>query len=68
MDGVHPHDLVTYASESGLAMRGGHHCTQPLMRKLKLPGTARASLYFYNTEDEIERLGEILTATRRYFA
>ncbi len=68
MDGVHPHDLVTFASEKGLAMRGGHHCTQPLMRKLKLPGTAQASLYFYNTEDEIARLGEILTATRRYFA
>ena len=67
MDGVHPHDLVTFASEKGLAMRGGHHCTQPLMRKLKLPGTARASLYFYNTEDEIARAGEILTATRRYF-
>lgn len=68
MEGVHPHDLVTFASEQGLAMRGGHHCTQPLMRKLKLPGTARASLYFYNTEDEIDRLGEILTATRRYFS
>ena len=38
------------------------------MRKLKLPGTARASLYFYNTEEEIDRLGEILTDTRRYFA
>ncbi|HWB05500.1 MAG TPA: cysteine desulfurase, partial [Verrucomicrobiales bacterium] len=68
MDGVHPHDLVTYCSEQGLAMRGGHHCTQPLMRKLKLPGTARASLYFYNTEEEIARAGEILTAARRFFA
>ncbi len=68
MEGVHPHDLVTFCSEHGLAMRGGHHCTQPLMRKLKLPGTARASLYFYNTEDEIDRMGEILTAARRYFA
>jgi cysteine desulfurase/selenocysteine lyase len=68
MDGVHPHDLVTFASGRGLALRGGHHCTQPLMRKLKLPGTARASLYFYNTEEEIDRLGEILTDTRRYFA
>jgi selenocysteine lyase/cysteine desulfurase len=38
------------------------------MRKLKLPGTARASLYFYNTEEEIARLGRILTATRRYFS
>ena len=67
MDGVHPHDLVTFASGKGLALRGGHHCTQPLMRKLKLPGIARASLYFYNTGEEIARLGEILTATRRYF-
>jgi len=68
MEGVHPHDLVTFASEQGLAMRGGHHCTQPLMRKLGLTGTARASLYFYNTEGEIDRMAEILTATRRYFA
>jgi cysteine desulfurase/selenocysteine lyase len=68
MDGVHPHDLVTFASGRGLALRGGHHCTQPLMRKLKLPGTARASLYFYNTKEEIDRLGGILTDTRRYFA
>jgi cysteine desulfurase/selenocysteine lyase len=68
MEGVHPHDLVTFASGKGLALRGGHHCTQPLMRKLKLPGTARASLYFYNTEEEIARLGRILTATRRYFS
>jgi cysteine desulfurase/selenocysteine lyase len=68
MEGVHPHDLVTFAGDRGLALRGGHHCTQPLMRKLKLPGTARASLYFYNTEEEIARAGEILTATRRYFA
>lgn len=68
MEGVHPHDIVTYASEQGLAMRGGHHCTQPLMRNLGLTGTARASLYFYNTEVEIDRAGEILTAARRYFA
>ena len=68
MEGVHPHDLVTAASEYGLALRGGHHCTQPLMKKLKLPGTARASLYFYNTEAEIDRMAEILTAIRKYFA
>jgi len=68
MEGVHPHDLVTFAGDRGLALRGGHHCTQPLMRKLKLPGTARASLFFYNTEEEIARAGEILAATRRYFA
>jgi cysteine desulfurase / selenocysteine lyase len=68
IEGVHPHDLVTAAGEYGLALRGGHHCTQPLMRKLKLPGTARASLFFYNTEEEIARMAEILTAIRDYFA
>lgn len=64
---VHPHDLTTYANEHGLALRGGHHCNQPLMRKLKLPGTTRASFYFYNTSAEVERMGEILRAARKFF-
>lgn len=64
---AHPHDLTTYANEHGLALRGGHHCTQPLMRKLGLPGTTRASFYFYNTAGEVERLGEILRAARKFF-
>ncbi len=68
LDGVHPHDLVTFTGEQGLALRGGHHCTQPLMRKLNLPGTTRASVYFYNTEAEIMRLGEIIAAASRYFS
>jgi cysteine desulfurase/selenocysteine lyase len=68
LEGVHPHDLVTFTGEQGLALRGGHHCAQPLMRKLKLPGTTRASLYFYNTAEEISRLGEIISAASRYFA
>ena len=68
MDQAHPHDLVTYAGEKGLCLRGGHHCTQPLMRKLGLPGTARASLYFYNTFDEIEAAARILAEAGRYFA
>jgi cysteine desulfurase/selenocysteine lyase len=64
---AHPHDLTTYANEHGLALRGGHHCTQPLMRKLRLPGTTRASLYFYNTADEVDRMGEILREAHRFF-
>ena len=64
---AHPHDLTTYANEHGLALRGGHHCNQPLMRKLGLPGTTRASFYFYNTSEEVERMGEILRAARKFF-
>jgi cysteine desulfurase/selenocysteine lyase len=64
---AHPHDLTTYANEQGLALRGGHHCTQPLMRKLRLPGTTRASFYFYNTPEEVERMAEILRAARKFF-
>ncbi len=65
---AHPHDLTTFANEHGLALRGGHHCTQPLMRKMKLPGTTRASFYFYNTLDEVDRMAEILRAAHRFFA
>ena len=66
-DWAHPHDLTTYANEYGLALRGGHHCNQPLMRKLRVPGTNRASFYFYNTEAEIDRMMEILSAAHRFF-
>ena len=68
MPEVHPHDLVTFANEKGVALRGGHHCTQPLMRKLSLPGTTRASFYFYNTLAEVDRLAEILRDAQRYFS
>jgi cysteine desulfurase/selenocysteine lyase len=64
---AHPHDLTTYANEYGLALRGGHHCNQPLMRKLGLPGTNRASFYFYNTVAELDRMLEILSAAHRFF-
>lgn len=67
MDKVHPHDLTTYADQYGLALRGGHHCNQPLMRKFRLPGTTRASFYFYNTPDEVDRMIEILAAAARFF-
>ena len=67
LDGVHPHDLVTFANTRGLALRGGHHCTQPLMRQLGVPATTRASFYFYNTRDEIDRMIEILLDARKFF-
>lgn len=68
MDGVHPHDLTTFADQHGLALRGGHHCNQPLMRRFGLPGTTRASFYFYNTTAEIDRMIEILREAVRFFS
>jgi cysteine desulfurase/selenocysteine lyase len=67
MDGVHPHDLTTFADQRGLALRGGHHCNQPLMRRFGLPGTTRASFYFYNTTAEIDRMIDILREAARFF-
>ena len=67
MEKVHPHDLTTFADRRGLALRGGHHCNQPLMRRFGLPGTTRASFYFYNTRDEIDRMIEILGEAARFF-
>jgi cysteine desulfurase/selenocysteine lyase len=68
MDAAHPHDLTTFADRRGLALRGGHHCNQPLMRRFGLPGTTRASFYFYNTTDEIDRMIDILRDAARFFA
>ena len=67
-DWAHPHDLTTFANEAGLALRGGHHCNQPLMRRFGVTGTSRASFYFYNTPDEVDRMIEIIAAARRFFA
>ena len=54
MDDVHAHDVVTMADQYGVALRGGHHCNQPLHRKLGVPSSARASFYFYNTREEVD--------------
>jgi len=51
---VHPHDLSTILDQAGVAIRAGHHCTQPLHRYIGAQSTARASLYFYNTREEID--------------
>lgn len=65
---VHPHDVATVLDAQGVAIRAGHHCCQPLMRWLQASATARASLYLYNTEQDIDRLAEALIQTKEYFA
>ncbi|RRJ95959.1 SufS family cysteine desulfurase [Opitutaceae bacterium TAV4] len=65
---VHAHDVVTFADQDGVALRGGHHCNQPLMKKLGLPSSARASFYVYNTEDEIDVLVASLRRTIKFFS
>jgi cysteine desulfurase/selenocysteine lyase len=64
---LHAHDVVTFADEDGIALRGGHHCNQPLMRKLGLTSTTRASFYVYNTEEEIDLLVASLQRTLKFF-
>jgi len=65
---AHPHDLVEFANTHGLALRGGHHCTQPLMKRFQIPGSSRASFYFYNTTTEIDRMMEILHRAVTFFS
>ncbi|MEN9213661.1 MAG: SufS family cysteine desulfurase [Gloeomargarita sp. DG02_4_bins_56] len=65
---IHPHDLSTLLDEAGIAIRAGHHCTQPLHRYLQIPASARASLYFYNTAAEIDRFIQVLQETIDFFA
>ena len=64
---LHPHDIGTVLHHHGVAIRAGHHCTQPLMRTLGVSGTARASFYIYNTPEEVDVLIEALEATRDFF-
>jgi len=64
---LHPHDIGTVLDHHGVAIRAGHHCTQPLMRTLGVSGTARASFYIYNIPEEVDVLIEALEATRDFF-
>ena len=59
--------MVTLLDEDGIAVRSGHHCAQPLMERLGVSSTTRASVYVYNTEDEIDRLAESLERAGRIF-
>ena len=68
MDGVHPHDISTYIDRMGVAVRAGHHCAQPLMDRLGVTATCRASLALYNTKAEVDALAEALIKARAFFA
>lgn len=67
MDNVHPHDIGTILDQKGIAIRTGHHCAQPVMDRFKIPATARASIAFYNTKEEIDKLCEALQEVYRIF-
>lgn len=67
LEGIHPHDLASILSDRGVCIRAGHHCAQPLMEYLKVPATARASLYIYNTFEEIDRLVEGIEEAKKIF-
>jgi cysteine desulfurase/selenocysteine lyase len=68
MDDVHPHDIGTILDRDGVAIRAGHHCCQPLMARLGVPATARASLALYNTREEIDALAASLRTVQKVFA
>lgn len=67
LENVHPHDIGTIVDREGIAVRTGHHCTQPVMQRFGVPATARASLALYNTRDEIDRLFEALLKVKEIF-
>lgn len=56
LDGIHPHDIGTILDQEGIAIRTGHHCAQPIIRRFGVPATARASFSFYNTKEEVDKL------------
>jgi cysteine desulfurase/selenocysteine lyase len=64
---IHPHDLSHYLDQHGIAVRAGHHCAQPLMRKLDIAATTRISLYLYNTREEIDYLTQHLSKAQAFF-
>jgi cysteine desulfurase/selenocysteine lyase len=68
MEDVHPHDIGTILDQEGVAIRTGHHCTQPLMERMSVPATARASLALYNTKEEIDALVGALARVREIFS
>jgi cysteine desulfurase/selenocysteine lyase len=68
MDSAHPHDIGTILDTEGVAIRTGHHCAQPLMDRFGIPATARASLAFYNTKDEIDLLVKAIDRVNEVFS
>jgi cysteine desulfurase / selenocysteine lyase len=68
LEGVHPHDMATIVDQEGVCIRAGHHCAQPLMRRLGVAATARASLYIYNDERDVDALVDALAKAKGWFA
>ena len=68
MDGIHPHDIGTIMDNLGIAIRAGHHCTQPVMDFYDIPATARASFAIYNTKEDVDKLIEGIEKTKEIFA
>ncbi|MGC2234696.1 MAG: cysteine desulfurase [Pyrinomonadaceae bacterium] len=68
IEGVHPHDIGTILDQSGIAVRAGHHCAQPVMKFFDVPATARASFAFYNTREEVDALSEAVQKVIEVFA
>ncbi|MAF88972.1 MAG: cysteine desulfurase [archaeon] len=68
LDGIHAHDIASLMNEEGIALRAGHHCTQPLMKMLGIEATARASFYIYNTMEEVDSFIEALKRAKNSFS
>ena len=68
LDGIHPHDLATIADRDQVCLRAGHHCAMPLMTRLGVPATARASFYVYTQKEEVDRLVSSIREAQRIFA
>ena len=64
VEGVHPHDIATILDESNICIRAGHHCAQPLLKYMGVQSTARASIAFYNSEEDIDKLAAALSEVR----
>src|SRR5690606_20187482 len=67
IEGTHSHDIASFTTQDGLAIRTGHHCTQPLMKRMNVPATARASLSIYNTKEDIDKLYNSLMKMKDIF-
>jgi cysteine desulfurase/selenocysteine lyase len=68
LESAHPHDIGQILDQEGIAIRAGHHCAQPVMQRFGVPATARASLAFYNTKEEVDALGRALQKVNEVFA
>ena len=68
IDQINPHDIGTFLDADGVAVRAGHHCTQPLLKRFGVPATARASFAFYNDFEDVDRLVSAVTKMQGFFA